>query len=72
MDERPKCDWYVPKDGHVCYHDAHFKWGNRFICASHAAGWLRQGKHMERLPGVTNNPYPGNEFLWGLTKEPQT
>jgi hypothetical protein len=61
---RPDCDW----DGwtkHPCHRKASFRWGTRYICANHAAGWLRQGKTMERMPGI-QNPYAGS-WLWEQT-----
>jgi hypothetical protein len=69
--ERPDCDWWVPSEGstpgHRCYRQASFKWGTRFICANHAAGWLRQGKRMTRIHRDLKNPFPGNDWLWRQT-----
>jgi len=62
------CDWYEAEEKRRCGRSAAFQWGNRLICAAHAAGWLRQGKYMIRL--VDRNPYPGNDWLWGMTTWP--
>jgi hypothetical protein len=57
---RPGCDWNgLTKD--PCRRKASFRWGKRYMCANHAASWLRRGYTMERLPGITN-PYPGATF----------
>jgi hypothetical protein len=70
--DRPTCDWWVSgtrwRPGRRCLRQASFRWGKRFMCANHAASWLRAGYVMDRLPGV-RNPYPGNEWLWNQTRE---
>jgi hypothetical protein len=72
--DRPTCNWWISGDwghhGRRCDRAASFMWGDRPMCANHAASWLRVGKTMTRLVDV--NPYPGNdEGLWERTADPR-
>jgi hypothetical protein len=67
--ELPPCDWWDAKQRARCHRQASFNWGGkRYMCANHAASWLKRGYTMERLPGIAN-PYPGS-WLWEQTSDP--